>query len=58
MIKNNSKNQLNAIEILIFKALIYQNISHDELVLVNNVPKEYDDTKKEIKNYNNKTCSI
>ena len=49
---------MNAIEILIFKALIYQNISHDELVLVSTVPKEYDDTKKEIKNYNNKTCSI
>ena len=31
-------------------ALIDSNISHDELVLVNNVLKEYDDMKEELKN--------
>ena len=43
----NSK--LNLIEILISKALIDSNISHDEFVLINNALKEYDDMKEEIK---------
>ena len=37
-------------EVLISWALINSYISHDELVLVNIVHREYDDTKKEIKN--------
>ena len=45
-----AKAKLNSIEILISKALIYSNTSHDEFVLTNNVVKEYDDTKEEIKN--------
>ena len=34
--------------------LIDSNISHDEFVLINNVPKEFDDMKEEIKNCNDK----
>ena len=36
-------------EVLISKALIDSNVSHDEFVLINNVLKEYDKRKKEIK---------
>ena len=39
-------------EVLIFKTLIYSNISHDEFVLTNNMPKEFDDIKDEIENSN------
>ena len=35
---------------LIFKVLIDSNISHEEFVLINNVPKEYDEMKEETKN--------
>ena len=45
--------KLKTIEVLISKALIDSNINHDEFVLANNVRKEYDDTKEEIKNLNN-----
>ena len=45
-----AKNKLNIIEVLISKALIDSNISHDEFASVNNVLKEYDDAKEEIKN--------
>ena len=38
------KNNLNTIAVLISKALIDLNISHDEFVSVNNVLKEYDNT--------------
>ena len=34
------------------RSLIYSYISHDELVLVNNVLKEYDDMKAKIKTVN------
>ena len=44
--------KLNTIEILISKAFIDSNISHDEFVLVNNVLKEYDDMEEDIKNFN------
>ena len=37
-------------EILIFKALIDSNINHDEFILINNVLKEYDQMKEELKN--------
>ena len=43
------KSKLNRKEVLIYKALIDSNISHDEFVLVNNVLKEYDGMKEEIK---------
>ena len=41
--------KLNSVEVLISKALIDSNISHDEFVLIINVPKEFDDMKEEIK---------
>ena len=44
------KSKLNRIEVLISKALIDWNISHDEFVLINNVLKECDKMKEEIKN--------
>ena len=45
-----AKPELNSIEVLFFEALIDSNISHDGYALINNVLKEYDDMKKEIKN--------
>ena len=45
-----AKTNLNNIEVLISKALIDSNISHDEFVLINSVLKEYDDMKEEVKN--------
>ena len=45
-----AKSKLNNIKVLISKALIDSNISHDEFVLINNVLKEFYDMKKEIKN--------
>ena len=44
------------LEVLISKASIDSNISYDEFVLINNVLKEYDEMKEEIKNL--KTYSI
>ena len=49
-----AKSKLNSIEVLISKALIDPNIIHDEFVLKNNVLKEFQDMKEEIKNSNNK----
>ena len=49
-----AKSRLNRIEVLISKALINSNISHDEFVLINNVLKEFYDMKEKIKNYNKK----
>ena len=42
-----AKSKLNSLEVLISKELIDSNISHDEFVLINNVPKEYDNMKEE-----------
>ena len=41
-----AKSKLNSIKFLISKALIDSNIGHDEFVLINNVLKEFYDTKK------------
>ena len=41
-------------EVLISKTLVDSNISHDELILVNNVLKEFYDMKEEIKNSDSK----
>ena len=49
-----AKSKLNSIEVLIFKTLNDSNISHDELVLINNVLKELCDMKEEIKNSSEK----
>ena len=45
-----AKSELNSIEILICKTLVDSFVSHDEFVLINNVTKEYDEMKEEIKN--------
>ena len=45
-----AKSKLNSIEVLLSKALIDSNISHEEFVLINNVLKEYGNMKKETKN--------
>ena len=44
------KSKLNSIAVLISKAFINPNFSHDWLILINNVLKEYKDMKEEIKN--------
>ena len=44
-----AKSKLNSIKVLISKALINSNISHDEFVSINTVLKEYDDMKEGIK---------
>ena len=44
-----TKSKLNRIEVLISKALNDWNIIHDEFVLINNVLKEYDEMKEELK---------
>ena len=49
-----AKSKLNITEVLISKALIDSNISHDEFLLIYNVLKEFYDIKEEIKNSNNK----
>ena len=45
-----AKSTLNSIETLLSKALVDSNISGDEFVLINNMLKEYDNMKAEIKN--------
>ena len=39
-----------SVEVLMSKALIDSNISHEEFVSISNVQKEYDDMKEEIQN--------
>ena len=43
------KGKLNTIEVLISKSLIDSSISHDEFVSLNNVLREYNEMKEEIK---------
>ena len=45
-----AKAKLNSMEKLMFRALINSYSSHDEFFLVNNVKREYDDMKEEVKN--------
>ena len=45
-----TKPKLNSIEVLISNSLVNSVISHDKLVSINNVQKEYDEIKEEIKN--------
>ena len=45
------KDKLNAIEVLISKALISSYISHGDFVLVNNVLRENNEMKEEIENF-------
>ena len=49
-----AKSKSNSIEVLISKTLIDSVINHDEFVLINNVLKEYNKMKEEIKKSNNK----
>ena len=49
-----AKYKLNSTEVLISKDLINSSISHDEFILINNVLKEFDDMKEEIKHLNDK----
>ena len=54
-----AKAKLNTIDVLISKALIDWNISHDEFALIDNVLKEYNEMKEEIKiSYNIKRIFI
>ena len=46
MRKQYCQKKLNIIEVLISKASIDSNISHDEFVLTNNVLKKFHDMKK------------
>ena len=45
-----AKSKLNTIEVLISKALINSDNSHDEFILINNVLNVYGDMKEEINN--------
>ena len=45
-----AKSKLDKIEVLISKALIDSVIIHEEFVLINNLLKEYNKIKEEIKN--------
>ena len=47
-----AKSKLNKIEVLVSKALIDSNITHDKFILINNMLKEYNEMKKEIKDLN------
>ena len=49
-----TKSKLKSIEVLISKALIDSNISHDEFVLTNNVLKQFYAMKEKVKNSNDK----
>ena len=49
-----AKSKLNSMEVLISKTLNDLNITHDEFLLINNVLKEFYDTKEKIKNFDNK----
>ena len=44
-----AKTKLTSVEVLISKTLIDSSITNDEFVSLNNVLKEYDDMKKDIK---------
>ena len=48
-----AKMELNIIEVLISKTLVDSYNNDDQFVLVNNVLKEHNETKKEIKNLEN-----
>ena len=45
-----ARTKLNTIEVLILKAIIISDINHGKPVLVNNVLREYNEMKEEIKN--------
>ena len=53
-----AKSKLNSVEDLISKKLIDSNINHDEFGLINNVLKEFYNTKEEIKNSNKRKFNL
>ena len=54
-----AKTELNTIKVLISKAVINSYINHDEFVSVNNMLREYNEMKEEIKNTENTVkCTI
>ena len=53
-----AKSKLNRIKILISKALIDSVINHNGFILIDNVLKEYEEMKEEIKNSNNKQVCL
>ena len=52
-----AKSKLSSIEVLVFKALIDSVISQDKFVLKNNVLKEYNEIKEEIKKFKDLSSS-
>ena len=48
------RTKLSILEVLISKDLINSYVSHDKVVLANNVLREYDGIKDAIKNHNNR----
>ena len=50
-----AKVELSSIKILIYKALIYSNINHDQFILAVNMLREYNEMKERIKNPANAT---
>ena len=48
-----AKPKLNAIKVLISKSLFDSNINHNEFAFLNNMLREYNDMKKEMKNPKN-----
>ena len=53
-----AKSKLNSTETLISKALIDSVISHDEFASMNNVLKEYNEMKEEIKKSDIKSACL
>ena len=53
-----ARTRLNSVDHLISKSLTDSYVSHDELVSINKVLKEYDDIKEETKNSNNVKKSL
>ena len=53
-----AKFKLNSLEVLISKALIDSNISHEESVFINDVLKEYDNMKGEFENLKDLNSSL
>ena len=53
-----AKTKIDTIEVLISRVFIDSNISHDEFVSMNNLLREYDDVKEEIKNLKASTINI
>ena len=49
-----AKSKLNRVEVVFSKPLIDSNISQNKFVLINNVPKEFDNMKGEVINFNGK----